>query len=660
MLYGIGAVLVAIALVWTVLYITRGRFLKAPAERIATQLTGREVKVAGDFQLYFWIVNIRFLAEGLSIANPPWAENRHLFRARLIEGSLSLFPLMVGERRFRWLRLNGSNIALEWNRQRQSSWTFSGGAGKPIALPSIRRADITDTRVSYRDPLMPLIADLKIGDIVSRQTRVSDAILFSGSGRSHDVPFTVNGRLTSPNETIGGGRNTLIMRIATGRSAIGVAGTLRGATELEGADLRITARGDNLQTPFRLLGVIVPATRSFTVRSHATRAGDEWRLTRINGRFGTSDLAGGLTVTMPPEGRLKLDANLATKVLDILDAGPFIGYSPRRLDREGGAGAITVRGGHPTVLPDAPLAVDSLKNFDADVRYRVARIRADYFPISNIDLTLDLDRSRLALSPFTFDIAGGHMASDIIIDARQRPVLTNYDIRLSPTPLGQLLARFGVDASGTTGVVKARMKLNGRGDTLHDSLSTSNGRIAFILPKGTFWTRNVQLVELDVGTFVQKMLMKKLKKPVEINCGLIAFTMRDGIGTADPILIDTAKNVITGRGAFGFKQENIDFAIRADAKTFSLFSGQSPVGLGGYFAAPTVQPISPQLITRAGAGVAAGALLSPLAAIIAFIDPGDAKAAACGPVLAGARADQQRTRSGKPRGDLATQPPKPR
>src|SRR3546814_12329202 len=83
----------------------------------------------------------------------------------------------------------------------------------------------------------------------------------------------------------------------------------------------------------------------------------------------------------------------------------------------------------------------------------------------------------------------------------------------------------------------------------------SDGRIAIILPKGTFWTRNVQLAELDVGTFFQKLVMGKLKKPVEINCGLIAFTVRDGIGAADPILIDTEKKVIAGRGAFSFKED---------------------------------------------------------------------------------------------------------
>jgi hypothetical protein len=166
------------------------------------------------------------------------------------------------------------------------------------------------------------------------------------------------------------------------------------------------------------------------------------------------------------------------------------------------------------------------------------------------------------------------------------------------------------------------------------------------MPAGTFWTRNVQLAELDIGTFVQKMFENKLKEPVRINCGLIAFTVRDGIAAADPILIDTTKNVIGGRGGFSFKNESLDLAIEADAKTFSLISAQSPIAVNGHFAAPAVDPISGELLARAGAGLGLAALLSPLAAVVAFVDPGDAEPTRCGPVLAGARAYAQREKDG--------------
>jgi hypothetical protein len=304
------------------------------------------------------------------------------------------------------------------------------------------------------------------------------------------------------------------------------------------------------------------------------------------------------------------------------------------------------------VLPDAPLRVDAIRNFDADVRWSVRAVSNENWPISNIDLKLALERGLMTLSPLTFDMAGGHVASDISIDARRVPVFTRYDVRLSPTPMGKLLGRWGVEESGTTGTLKARVQMTGSGDSVAKSLASSTGRIAVIIPAGTMWARNIQLSELDVGTFLTKMFAKKLKDPVQINCGLVAFTVRDGIAAVDPILIDTRKNVIVGRGGFSFKTEALDMRIRADGKTFSLFSGQSPVGIGGYFAQQKLDVISPQLLARGGVGLGLGVVASPLAAVLAFVDVGDAKATACGPVLSGANAAAQRTVKGKPRDDV--------
>jgi len=151
---------------------------------------------------------------------------------------------------------------------------------------------------------------------------------------------------------------------------------------------------------------------------------------------------------------------------------------------------------------------------------------------------------------------------------------------------------------------------------------------------------------------VQKMFEGKLKVPVRINCGLVAFTVRNGAAAADPILIDTTKNVILGRGGFNFASERMDLAFNADGKKFSLLSAQSPVRVGGTFADPSLDVITPELLGRAGAGLGLAVAAFPPAAILAFVDVGDAKSTACAPVLAGARASGQRTTGGKPRDDV--------
>src|SRR3546814_10590453 len=107
---------------------------------------------------------------------------------------------------------------------------------------------------------------------------------------------------------------------------------------------------------------------------------------------------------------------------------------PERLDREGGSGAIERVGGTPRVLPDAPLRLDAISRFDANVKYKVRRVRAESFPISNIALPLGLDRSLLKLSPLTFGMAGGFFPSDLANTGRRRPVQAPYSICVAPTP----------------------------------------------------------------------------------------------------------------------------------------------------------------------------------------------------------------------------------
>lgn len=640
-----------VVLGWTTLYVTKGRFLKHSFERIASQTSGRQVRVAGDFNFYFDIIDARFLAEGLSVSNPDWAGPRPFFTARRIESNFATLTFLFGNRRVNWLDLDGGAIDLEWDKaHKRNSWTFSQDA-KPLELPHIVRAVVDGTSVRYRDPAMALAADIRIATVRSSGTRIQNAVRFVGNGSARATPFALSGALYSPNATIAGGETRLALNVRAARTIADISGTLPGATVLEGSRLRVDVRGRNVADLFAVAGIAVPETRAYRLRSALTKAGDEWRFTGLNGRFGDSDLAGRLTVAMR-EPRLKLTADLKTRTLDIVDVAPFIGYDPDRVEALGAKGAVTQVAGTPRLLPDAPLRTEALNNFDAAVRYSVARVRAKSFPVSNIDLTLSLDNSLLKLSPLTFEMARGHVASDIIINARRRPVFTDYDIRLSPTPMGVLLAGFGVEEAGTTGVLKARIKMTGRGDTVADSLGSANGRIAIIMPKGNFWARNAQLAELDLGVYLQKLLQGELKQPVEINCGLIGFTVRKGIAAADPVLIDTTKNVIVGRGGFSFRNEAMDLAFRADGKKFSLFSGQSPVSLGGYFAKPAINPISGDLFLRGGTAVALGVVASPLASVLAFVDIGDAKATACGPVLAGARASAQRTVKGKPRDDV--------
>ena len=642
--------------VWLILFVTKGRFLKGTVEDIASSMTEREVAVKGDFQLYFAPLQIKFLAEGLTVSNPEWANRPYLFTARKVDTRIAPLALLFGDWRLYWLDMTDGAVDLEWNAKRTANtWTFDQDAdAEPLDLPTIDRASLRGTSLRYRDPMLQLLADLDFASVVSKNAKIGDTVRFTGDGTLRKTPFTLIGALLTPNATVQRGQNKLEMQAKAANNIIDISGTLPSLADIEGVPLATRARGRNAADLMGIIGVVIPQTRKYQLTAKLVKQGRYYRFTDMTGSFGASDIAGKFTVDMG-KARVHIDADLATKTLDIIDVAPFIGYNPDVVAARGVQAAAAASGAAPArLLPNTSLRAEGLRVFDADVRYRAGRLRSESIPISDVSVTVDLDDGMLKLAPLTLTMARGKLTSDIAINWRRRPAVTKYDIRLAATPMAQLLAGFGVAEAGTTGTIKGRIELTGTGDALHDSLGTSSGRIAFVIPKGTFTTRNVQLAELDLGTFAQKMFEDKLKDPVQINCGLVAFTVRNGAAAADPILIDTRKNVIAGRGGFSFNTEQMDLAFRADGKKFSLVSGQSPVGIGGYFSQPKLDVISPELLGRAGVGLGLAVLAAPPAALLAFVDVGDAKSASCGPVLKGATAAGQRTTKGNPRDDVGT------
>src|SRR3546814_11496836 len=81
-------------------------------------------------------------------------------------------------------------------------------------------------------------------------------------------PYTT---LFRSNETIAGGKNALTLHAIGLGNTLDISGTLPGPTELEGADLKLQARGGNLSRIFDFLGVAIPDTRAYRVDRKSTR-----------------------------------------------------------------------------------------------------------------------------------------------------------------------------------------------------------------------------------------------------------------------------------------------------------------------------------------------------------------------------------------------------
>src|SRR5690606_40774388 len=72
---------------------------------------------------------------------------------------------------------------------------------------------------------------------------------------------------------------------------------------------------------------------------------------------------------------------------------------------------------------------------------------------------------------------------NIVIDAREQPVVTRYDIELRDMQMASFLKSAGLGGGNTTGKLRGRIELTGEGATVRQSLATADGRIAIIIDR---------------------------------------------------------------------------------------------------------------------------------------------------------------------------------
>jgi uncharacterized protein involved in outer membrane biogenesis len=244
----------------------------------------------------------------------------------------------------------------------------------------------------------------------------------------------------------------------------------------------------------------------------------------------------------------------------------------------------------------------------------------------------------MTLSPVSVDLAGGFVSSDITLDARRAPALARYDIRLSPTPMGRLLRHWGVAESGTNAMARGRIELTGRGESLRETFATASGRIALVIPEGMVRTQRASYSGLDMANLNAALFDAPPFGASQINCGLVAFTVRDGLATTDPILIDTQGNALTGQGSIDLRDETVDLQLSADGKRFAFRSQPARVHVGGTLADPLVTR-EPSHWLRPSRFLGFDMMLPNFGSIFSFVDPGDAPDAACDPILHGQTAE---------------------
>jgi uncharacterized protein involved in outer membrane biogenesis len=623
-------------------------WFRGPVAAIASGRLHRQVTIAGDLKVHLWSWQPSATVDGVHVANPGWVDSKkvagkgagpNMADISRIAIQIRLLALFGGHLDLRLLEFDRPSVTLYRDTQGRATWDFSDGAkpDQPLRMPPIRKFVIDGGQVNYRDDQRKLTFRGTI-DAKENLGVANRGFQMTGQGALNAQPFHLE---------VTGGPLLNIDRdkpypfdadIHAGETYVTAKGAVPKPFDLSNFHMDVTSRGPDLADLYGLTGVPLPNSPPYDLHARLSRDVHLWKLQDIGGRVGSSDLTGLISVRTGQK-RPFVQADLRSKSLDFLDLGPLFGGSRR-------AGAVAspqqkveaqAMRAQQRLFPDATLAADRIRALDADVSYKADTIHDAPIDLRSGSVQVKLEDGVLRANPIEFDLPQGTVTGFVNLDARKAMPVTDLDLRLANARLQTFIPVHLQGGDPVSGSLVGRVKLRGAGDSIHRALSKANGEMMLVAPSGEVRRAFAELAGVDLVKGLG-LLWSKNQDSTPLRCGFAHFNARDGVLTSDALVIDTGPVLVNGSGTINLDTERLDLEVKGHPKKFQLVRLNVPVTISGPLLGPKVDVHKSSALAQGGAAIALGALLTPAAVLLPFVDAGLSKDANCASLLAEGKA----------------------
>jgi uncharacterized protein involved in outer membrane biogenesis len=659
---GIGLVVLVCAIAVLLTFFDWNLLRPALARKISAE-TGRRASIDGDLKVHIWSWNPGAELNDITLLNPPWADRRLMFGARRLTFRVSLANLLRGRVVIPEIALIEPTLDLERDARGRASWELGTPAGtpnhntQPAKIPVIRRLTIQGGKLRVADQIRKLTfsGSLTAADHAGAADAAAFQIRSQGSLNGKPFHLEANGGplLNLQPDT----PYTFATHLTAADITLDTHVTVAKPFDLGAMTVKFEVSGDDLANVFYLTGLALPNTPKYRLAATVHVDGTLLDIEGLQGRLGSSDISGH--GHLDTAGKIpRLTATLSSKMLDIVDLAPTLGtpatdparslagdtQSPSRPDP--GTPAMHAApakvadsskkqaGGR--LLPDADLQVNRVRGMNADVTYHASAVTAPKVPMREVDFHLMLDNGLLTIDPLSFVMDAGKFSGRVQIDARPDVPQTDIDMRIDHVDLSEFKSAAMHDPP-VEGDMQGRLQLHGAGSSIHKLGAGVDGNMSIVIPHGEIRAAFAELTGINVLSGLGLLLTKETDK-TDIRCGILDFKAHDGSLDTTTVYVDTTNVLITGRGSINLGTEAIDLSLQGDPKKVRLLRLRSPIVLRGTLADPSVGINAGKLAEQVGEAVALGALLTPAASALAFIDPGLSKDKDCSTVFAQASA----------------------
>jgi AsmA family protein len=635
------AILVSLLLACVLLVQRNANALRGPIARIASGYVGRAIHIDGTLKLQLLSLTPYAAVDGLRVGNPQWARVPNMARVGRLEVSIDLLALLTTQIVIPRLSIEELELSLERDASDRANWRFEDlnnrrAPSRAVDLPLVRRLILEGWHIEVRDAIRKLhfngtVAASESGGDAAQRLRLD------GSGEMNGAPFALLATGDPLTSAARGQPYNCTANIRAGRTHLNLQARIANPLDVDALAATFTATGADLADLYYLTGLTLPNTPPYTLAGHLQTAGTHVDISQLAGMFGNSDLEGTMVIETGA-ARVLLTAQLLSRSLDIVDLGPSLGAASREDHPAPTSGKPLEKKLEPVPanalwLPDAQLDLGRVRGMDADVRYRAQSVNAQDIPFKEVAWRLRLDHGVMTIDPLSFVLPAGRIAARLRIDATRDVPDVAFDGRL----IGIDLAQFHAHDSEPplAGLLLGRFVVRGRGRSVHTVAAGANGAVTTAISRGQVRSAFAELTGINVARGLGLLLTKNQQKD-DIRCAVADFNSTDGVVAARNIVVDTQNLRIIGKGSIDLRTERLHLSVDGEPKKLRFATLQSPIVIHGTLRKPTVGLDPAHLVKQAGFAIGLGALVAPLAVVLAFIDPGLVKDADCGALLASA------------------------
>ncbi len=248
-------------------------WLRGTVERAASRALGRDLRIAGAFDVSFSLAP-RVDAGDVRLANAPWGSEPSMVRAGRVTLVVDLLSLWSGPVRLREVEVESAHLLLEADAAGRGNWVFASGPAVngpegPAKPPPVvlEHATIRQLHLAFRRGPEAAPVTLDVGVLEARLERATGMIDVRGDGRFGGAPWEVSGRVGTL-ERLSQRRDVdLALTARLGATMLEARGRVLGAPEIElnldapdvGATLETFGLRSPLTGPFHLRGRLAPA-----------------------------------------------------------------------------------------------------------------------------------------------------------------------------------------------------------------------------------------------------------------------------------------------------------------------------------------------------------------------------------------------------------------